>query len=62
MAGGPQAHVDDIEHSEQGETPRDAVNDGAVAGFGELVDDGAEEEDVYDGPAAVSEKGRAVAQ
>ena len=53
MPGGPEAHVDGVEDSEQGETPRDTVDDGAVTRLSELVDDGAEEQDMNDSPAIV---------
>ena len=43
-------HVDRIEDGEEGEAPGDAVDDDALAGGEELVDDGAEEEEVDEGP------------
>lgn len=46
----PEGNVDGIQGSEQGETPGDALNDRAVAIFGELVDDGSEEKQVDDRP------------
>ena len=48
----PQVHVDRVEDGEEGEAPRDAVDDDALAGGEELVDDGAEEEEVDEGPDA----------
>ena len=50
MVGYPEVYVHSVENSEQGETPRDTVNDGAVAVLGELVDDGTEEQNVNNSP------------
>ncbi len=36
---GPQVDVDSVEHSEQWEPPRDALNDGVVTFLGELIND-----------------------
>jgi hypothetical protein len=46
----PEVDVDGIQDSEQRESPRDTVDDDALAMGEELIDDGAEEENVNDGP------------
>ena len=51
MMVGPNGNGDRIEDGEERESPGDAVNhDPLCVGGGELVDDGAEEEEVDDGP------------
>lgn len=54
MVGRPEVDVDGIEDGEEGETPADAFDDGAVTVFCELVDDGAEQEYVNGGPRGMS--------
>jgi len=46
----PDVDVDGVEDGQQGEPPGDAVDDDALAGGEELVDDISEEKDVDDGP------------
>lgn len=50
MMSGPKIDVDSVEHSQQRETPRDTLNDGAVSVFCELIDDCTEEEEMDCGP------------
>jgi len=52
VAARPDVDVDGVEDDEQGEAPVDGVNDNLLAGFEELVDDGAEEKEVDNGPDA----------
>lgn len=46
----PKIDVDSIEHSQEGETPGDSVNNNSFARGEELVDDGPEEKNVNQGP------------
>ena len=46
--------VDGVEDRKEREAPRDAVDDGRLALREELVDDGAEQEEVDEGPDAES--------
>ena len=50
MVRGPQVHVDGVKDREEREAPGDALDDAAVTILGELVDDGAEEEQVDQRP------------
>jgi len=52
VLAGPDVDVDGVEDGEEGEAPADAVDDGALAGGEELVDHGAAEEEVDEGPDA----------
>ena len=47
---GPDVHVDGVEDSEEGKAPADAVNYDLLAAIEELVDDGAEKEEVNERP------------
>jgi len=47
---GPQVDVDGIQDTEERETPRDTVNDDLLSTREELVDDGAEKENVNYSP------------
>lgn len=51
MVAGPEVDVDGVEDGEEGEAPRDAVNDDGLARGEELVDDRSEEEEVDYRPA-----------
>ena len=51
MVRRPQIDVDRVENSEKRETPRDPFNDRAMTVLCELVDDGAKQQKVDDGPA-----------
>ena len=42
----PDVDVDTVEHSEEGETPANAIDDDFLATVVELVDDGAEQQEV----------------
>lgn len=51
VAGGPEMYVNRIEDAEDGESPRDSVDDHRFCmGGGELVNDCAKEEEVDEGP------------
>lgn len=50
MMTSPQVDVDCVENTEEGKTPGNAVDDDAFAFGEELVDDGAEEEQVDQRP------------
>ena len=47
VVASPKVDVDGIEHSEQGKAPGNSVDDDAFSVGEELVDDGAQEEQVY---------------
>ena len=57
VAGRPGVDVDRVEGGEEGEAPADAVDDDALSACGELVDDGAEKEEVDEGPDAECPRG-----
>ena len=50
VVAGPEVDVDGVEDAEEGKAPADAVNDGLLAALEERVDDGAEEQEVDEGP------------
>ena len=50
VVASPKVDVDGIEHSEQGKAPGNSVDDDAFSVGEELVDDGAQEEQVNQGP------------
>jgi len=50
MICGPEVDVDGIENAEKRKPPRNAIDDGLFACWEELVDDGAEEENVDERP------------
>ena len=50
MARRPQVDVNCIKKTEQGEPPRDAIDDGPLPSCGELVDNGSEEDEVNEIP------------
>ena len=50
VVAGPEVDVDGVEDAEEGKPPADAVNDDLLAALKELVDDGAEEQEVDEGP------------
>ena len=52
VAARPDVDVDGVEDGEEGETPADAVDDDVLAVGRELVDDGAKEQEVNEGPDA----------
>ena len=43
MVGDPEVDVNGVKDTEEGEPPRDALNDSVVTILSELVDDGSEE-------------------
>ena len=47
---GPNVDVDGVEDGEEREPPADAVDDDLLSALKELVDDGAEEKEVDEGP------------
>jgi hypothetical protein len=51
MAVGPGVNVDGVEYGEEWEAPRDAVDDDTLAIREELVDDGAEHQEMDERPA-----------
>ena len=50
VVAGPEVDVDGVEDAEESKPPADAVNDDLLAALKELVDDGAEEQEVDEGP------------
>lgn len=46
----PEIDVHSVENGQEGEPPRDALNDSAVSILGELVNDGSEQQEVNDSP------------
>lgn len=50
MSSRPHIHINRIQHSQQRQSPADPVDDDLLAGIGELVEEGAEEEEVDEGP------------
>jgi hypothetical protein len=50
VVASPKIDVDGIENSEEGEPPRDAVNNHMISGREELIDDSSEKENVDQGP------------
>jgi hypothetical protein len=50
MMASPQVYVNSIEDTEQGETPGNVVNDDSLSKREELEDDGAQEQEVDEGP------------
>jgi len=50
MMASPQVYVNSIEDTEQGETPGNVVNDDSLSKREELEDDGAQEQEVNEGP------------
>ena len=46
----PKVHIGRVENGEKGEPPANAVNDDLLAALKELIDDGAEEQEVDEGP------------
>lgn len=58
MVASPEVNVDRVEDTEERKTPGDAVDNDALALGEELVDDGAEEEQVDHRPADAEINGR----
>ena len=53
VVAGPEVDVDGVEDAEEGKAPADAVNDDLLAALEERVDDGAEEQEVEEGPVQI---------
>ena len=47
---GPYVDVDSVEDGKEREPPADAINDDLLSALEELIDDGAEEKEVDEGP------------
>lgn len=58
VAARPDVDVDGVEDDEEREAPVDAVDDNLLARFEELVDNGAEEKEMDNGPDAKGPSGR----
>ena len=47
VAGSPKFHIGSIENSQKCETPVDSINDNLLSFRGKLIDDGTQQEKVY---------------